>query len=60
MISRLANYIKETREEMTHVSWPTRTQTTVFVSLVVLISLVLAAYLGGLDYVFSLGLKSLI
>ena len=59
-MSRLSNYITETKEEMKHVSWPTRKQTTMFTVLVILISIGVAAYLGFFDYVFSIILKSII
>ena len=53
----LGNYIKETRGELKHVSWPTRRQAIVFTIIVILISIGLALYLGLFDYLFSLGLK---
>lgn len=59
-MSKLSNYISETREEMKHVSWPTRKQTLTFMILVIIISAVVAAYLGFFDYIFSIGLKGLI
>ncbi len=59
-MSKLSNYISETREEMKHVTWPTRRQTTLFVILVVIISVVVAAYLGFFDSLFSLGLQQII
>mgnify|MGYP001558977172 len=60
MMSKLSNYIAETREELKHVSWPTKNQTTMFTILVVLISVAIAIYLGFFDYLFSIGLKSII
>jgi preprotein translocase subunit SecE len=59
-MSRLSNYILETKEEMKHVSWPTRKQTFLFTVLVVFVSVAVAAYLGLLDYIFTLILKSFI
>lgn len=59
-MSKLSNYIGETKEEMKHVSWPTKKQTFMFTILVVFISIAVAAYLGFFDYIFSLGLKNLI
>jgi preprotein translocase subunit SecE len=56
----LTNYIKETRGELKHVSWPTRRQAIAFSVLVVLISVGLALFLGLFDYIFSLGLKFLL
>ena len=41
-------YLKDTRAELNHVAWPTRTQTLV-ISLSVLVSL----YLGLVDYLFT-------
>lgn len=59
-MSKLSNYIAETKEEMKHVSWPTRKQTIMFTLLVILISVGVAAYLGVFDFLFTWGLKSII
>lgn len=56
----LVNYIKETRGELKHVSWPTRRQALAFTIIVVLISLVLSLFLGLFDFLFSRGLQYLI
>ena len=53
-------YIREVRAELSHVSWPTPRQTLVYTVLVVSISIVVAAYLGLLDYVFEALLKKLV
>ena len=50
---KLTDYLKETRVEMSHVTWPSRKQTIAYSSLVIAISLVVAALLGAFDYVFS-------
>lgn len=52
-MSRLTNYIKDTRAEMVHVNWPTRSQTVRFTVLVILVSVATAAILGVADFVFS-------
>lgn len=49
----IINYLKETKGELKHVSWPTRKQVIAYSALVVLISIFVAAYLGGLDIVFK-------
>jgi preprotein translocase subunit SecE len=59
-MSKLSNYISETKEEMKHVTWPTKKQTLLFTILVIAISVAVAAYLGLFDYLFSFGLKSII
>lgn len=59
-MSKLSNYIRETREEIKHVTWPTRKQTLIFMGLVIAVSVAVSAYLGLFDYLFSAGLKSVI
>jgi preprotein translocase subunit SecE len=53
-MSKLVDYIKETKAEMAHVSWPTRKQAIVFTVLVIVFSFGVAIYLGAFDYIFSL------
>jgi preprotein translocase subunit SecE len=56
----LTEYIKETRVELKHVTWPTRNQTIAYSLVVILISIGIALFLGLLDYVFKVGLQNLI
>ena len=46
-------YVKDTRAELEHVSWPTQKQTIIFTTLVIVISILTALYLGAFDYVFT-------
>lgn len=55
-MSRFINYLKETRVEMRHVSWPTQKQALMYTGMVVGFSLVVAFVLGFADFVFSRGL----
>ena len=59
-MTKTIDYLKEVRAEMDHVKWPTRKQTIYFTIAVLLVSLVIAYYLGFLDYVFSRGLDWLL
>lgn len=59
-MNRLINYVKDTRGELKHVTWPTRKQAIVFTAIVILISLLSAAYLGFFDYLFSLVLQKFV
>ncbi len=52
-MSRFVQYLKDTQSEIKHVSWPTRRQAILFTVLVVVISLVTAAYLGAFDALFT-------
>lgn len=59
-MNRFINYLKDTRGELAHVSWPTRQQAVTFTVVVVIISIATAAFLGFFDYVFSLILQKFI
>jgi len=48
----IVTYLKETRAEIKHVSWPTRSQAIMLTIAVVIISLAIAAYLGFFDWIF--------
>ena len=56
----LGEYIKETRGELKHVSWPTRKQAVNYTLLVVGVSLIVAGYLGLLDFIFRKALEILL
>ncbi|MCR4279524.1 MAG: preprotein translocase subunit SecE [Candidatus Zambryskibacteria bacterium] len=59
-MNRFINYIKDTRGELEHVSWPTRKQSIVFTAIVIVISVLTAMYLGFFDYVLSLILQKFV
>ena len=59
-MSKFTEYIRETRAEMKHVTWPTRRQAIAYTVVVIAISLITAAYLGFFDFLFSTLLKLLI
>ena len=56
----IIQYIKDTRGELRHVAWPMRTQTIVYTTLVIAISIGTALYLGLFDYIFTTGLARFI
>jgi len=47
------DFLKEVRIELKRVTWPTRQQTIKYTLIVISLSLAVAAFLGGLDYLFS-------
>lgn len=49
----LTTFLKEVREEMSKVTWPSKEQTLQLTVLVVVISLIVGIYVGGLDLVFT-------
>lgn len=46
-------YIKETRDELRKVTWPTQAEVTRLTLIVLIISIIVGLYIGGLDYVFT-------
>lgn len=53
MFDKVINFIKETRVEMSRVTWPTQNIIVRDTILVVIVSLGLAIFLGALDKVFT-------
>ena len=47
------DFLKEVRVELKRVTWPTRQQTIKYTLIVIGLSLAVAAFLGGLDFLFS-------
>lgn len=60
MFERIITFLKEARVELKKVTWPTRNQTTRYTVAVILMSLAVAALLGGLDVTFSFLLNSFV
>ena len=53
LIKKLSSFLKEVRLEMKKVNWPARKETIKYTLIIVGVSLVVAAFLGGLDFLFS-------
>lgn len=47
------DYLRDTRGELRHVTWPTRAQAINYTIIVLVISIGTGLFLGLLDYVFS-------
>ena len=60
MLARIKTFIQETRQELRHINWPTRQEAVRLTAFVVILSLVLAAFLGAFDYLFTFLLKKFI
>jgi len=52
-MSSFINYLKDTRAELKHVSWPTRKQAINYTLLVICISILVALLLGFMDFTFT-------
>lgn len=56
----LQDYLKDTRAELKHVSWPTRRQVISYTIVVIAISIITSLYLGLFDFLFSFVLERII
>ena len=59
-MSKITEYLKETKTELKHVIWPSKNQTFYSTLIVIVLSIVIAYYLGIFDFIFSLGLQNII
>lgn len=53
IIDRIKEYFKDTRGELRKVSWPTRKQAINLTLIVLAVTVVMAAFLGALDFMFA-------
>ncbi|HAS80701.1 MAG: Preprotein translocase, SecE subunit [Candidatus Nomurabacteria bacterium GW2011_GWE1_32_28] len=59
-MSKITEYIKETKAELKHVIWPSKEQTIFFTIIVVVLSVLIAYFLGVFDFIFLQGLQKVI
>ncbi|MFA5095467.1 MAG: preprotein translocase subunit SecE [Candidatus Paceibacterota bacterium] len=59
-MSKITEYLKETKTELKHVIWPNRRQTIYYTLIVVVLSVLVAYFLGIFDFIFLQGLQKII
>lgn len=59
-MSKITEYLEETKTELKHVIWPSRNQTLFYTLIVIILSVLLAYYLGIFDFIFSQVLQKII
>ena len=59
-MSKIGDFLKESKGEFKHINWPSRKQAVSYTVAVVGISLVVAALLGFFDFMFTTGLTKLL
>lgn len=47
------NFLNEVKDELAKVAWPTREQTLRYTVLVIIVTLAVGVFLGGLDYILT-------
>ena len=56
----LVKYLREAREELQKVTWPSQKQVIQYSLIIIAVCIVFGAYFGGLDFLLSRGLAALI
>jgi len=56
---KIITFFKEVRLEMKKVNWPTRKETIKYTLIIIGVSIAVAVFLGGLDFVFTAVLNKL-
>ena len=59
-LNAIVQYIKDSQKEMKKVTWPTKKDVKRHTLLVICVSLAVAAFLGIIDYVLTIGLEQII
>ncbi len=59
-MKRLFAYLKESKAEFNKVTWPTRKETINYSILVVIISILIAIFIGLADYILNLGVVEIL
>ncbi|OGI61581.1 preprotein translocase subunit SecE [Candidatus Nomurabacteria bacterium RIFCSPHIGHO2_01_FULL_39_220] len=59
-MSKITEYFKETKTELKHVIWPSRSQTFYYTLIVIVLSVVVAYYLSVFDFIFTKGLEKIL
>ena len=49
----ILSHIQESKAELKHVKWPSRKQVVSYTTVVIILSIVIAAYIGALDLMFT-------
>lgn len=59
-MSKAGQFLRETRAEMKHVTWPTRRRALLYALVVIIFSAALGYLLFGFDILFQTGLRSIL
>jgi preprotein translocase subunit SecE len=59
-MSKITEYFKSIKGELKHVNWPTKKQAITYTIFVIVLSVLVAYFLGVFDFIFSKGLEKLI
>jgi len=57
-MEKIVNFLKDVKTELSKVNWPTRNQTIQYTLIVIGMSLAIAVFLGGVDFVLQWALNT--
>lgn len=60
IVNAIKNYFVSAYHEISKVVWPTREEIIRYTILVIILSIIVAAFLGGLDYMFKGGIERIL
>ncbi|MDP2741730.1 MAG: preprotein translocase subunit SecE [bacterium] len=60
IIEKVKSFLREVYAELKRVSWLSRKEVLIYTLIVLAVSLIVAAFLGGLDYIFSEVIKKFV
>ncbi len=52
-MNKISQFLREVKQEVKKVTWPTKEDTARYSLMVIAASLIVAAYLGGIDYLVT-------
>lgn len=55
-----AKFLSEVKSELLKVTWPTRQEIVRLTAVVIIISLIVGLFVGGLDFIFTKGIELLL
>ncbi len=58
-MSKAIDFLREVQVELSKVVWPTREQTIKLTTIVVIVTLVVGFFLGGIDYLLTILLETI-
>ncbi len=51
--TKVINFLKEVKAEIKKVNWPTKKETAQYTLIIIFVSILIAIFLGGLDFLFT-------
>lgn len=59
-LKNIISFVKEVRTEIKKINWPTKREVFRYTLMVLLLSIIVAIFLGGLDYLYTLLMEKFI